>query len=102
VSGGGGIITVKDAAGVTHTINANDNGRVNNVMTRDYWLNSDRKTATSIATSSFCAVHEVTEPFYYAKSKRYDAAWADGDITQDSEWTPAGTKKRTADKRTRL
>ena len=102
VSGGGGIITVKDAAGVTHTINANDNGRVNNVMTRDYWLNSDRKTATSIATSSFCAVHEVTEPFYYAKSKRYDAAWADGDITQDSEWTPAGTKKRTAAKRTRL
>ncbi|MBR2154195.1 MAG: hypothetical protein IJ901_06225 [Bacteroidaceae bacterium] len=99
VSGGSGVITVRDAAGVDHHIDANDASKMTNVMTRDYWLNTDRKTATSIATSSFCAVHEVTEPFYSAKSKRYDAAWAENDITQDSDWSAA--KRRVAAKRTR-
>jgi hypothetical protein len=99
VSGGSGVITVRDAAGVDHHIDANDVSKMTNVMTRDYWLNTDRKTATSIATSSFCAVHEVTEPFYFAKSKRYDATWAENDITQDSDWSAA--KRRVAAKRTR-
>ena len=89
-----------DAAGVSHSINANDNSKMTNVMTRDYWLNDDRKTATAIATSSFCAVHEVTEPFYHAKSKRYDAAWAGNDVTLDSDWS-AAKKRRVANKRTR-
>ncbi|MBQ9363113.1 MAG: hypothetical protein IJT97_06800 [Bacteroidaceae bacterium] len=103
VSGGSGVITVTDAAGVSHSINANDNNQMTNVMTRDYWLNNDRKTATAIATSSFCAVHEIKEPFYYAKSKRYDAAWADNDITLDNDWSAAAKSRarKVANKRTR-
>jgi hypothetical protein len=61
---------------VRHTLNANDATKKTNLMARDYWLNTERKNATSIATSSFCAIHEITEPFYYTSNKRYDAAWA--------------------------
>jgi uncharacterized surface protein with fasciclin (FAS1) repeats len=76
VTGGGDQMVVTDLAGVRHTLNANDATKKTNLMARDYWLNTERKNATSIATSSFCAIHEITEPFYYTSNKRYDAAWA--------------------------
>ncbi|MBQ9640010.1 MAG: hypothetical protein IJV06_00370 [Bacteroidaceae bacterium] len=104
VAGGSGVITVTDASGTAHIINANDASKVCNKMTRDYWLNNDRRYASSIATSSFCVIHEVTEPFYYNKSKRYDAAWASNDPTQDAVWSAAksrGIAKKTVVKRTR-
>lgn len=62
VSGGGGKLYVTDGAGVTHTIDATDSSRLTNLMARDYWFNANRAFATSIYTSSFCVVHEITEP----------------------------------------
>lgn len=77
VSGGSGKINVTDGAGIVHVIDANDASRVSNKMARDYWFDRDRTSASSITTSSFCAVHEISEPFYFEKDasgspKRYD------------------------------
>ena len=94
VSGGSGTLVVTDASGTAHTINANDAGKLSNLMARDYWLNADRKAANSIATSSFCALHEITEPLYFARNKRYDAAWAGNDPTQNWPTEPTETKSR--------
>lgn len=59
--------TVKDGAGVNHVINAKNSNMLTNVMTRDYWFTKNRtEKNNSIATSSFCVLHEVDEPFYYA------------------------------------
>lgn len=69
--------TVKDGAGVNHVINANSN-KLTNLMTRDYWFSKERTSKNnSIATSSFCVIHEVDEPFYYGEQSsngkaRYD------------------------------
>ena len=76
VSGGNKRLVVKDLAGVEHTVDANDPTKLTNYMTRDYWFNSDRRSATAITTSSFCAIHEITEPLYNSKNKRFDAEWA--------------------------
>jgi uncharacterized surface protein with fasciclin (FAS1) repeats len=62
VSGGGGKLYVTDGAGQTHTIDAGDPSRLTNLMARDYWLDGNRAYARSIYTSSFCVVHEITEP----------------------------------------
>lgn len=96
VSGGSNKLYITDVAGVTHTVDATDATKLSNLMARDYWLNARPETANAIATSSFCSVHQITEPLYYTTSKRYDAAWASNDPTID--WT---AKKRTAAKRTR-
>jgi len=68
---GNGKIIVQDAAGVSHTIDANGSLLVNK-MARDYWFNAARTSASSITTSSFCAVHEISEPLYNDSSKRFD------------------------------
>ncbi len=83
VTGGSGKLVITDAAKVQHSVIANDGSHLSNIMTRDYWLNAKRENATSIATSSFCAVHEITEPLYIAASKRYDAAWSNDDPTSE-------------------
>ena len=79
VSGGNNQLTIKDAAGVTHTINANNTAMVSNKMARDYWLNSNkRENATEIATSSFCVLHELSSALNYISktsanpNSRYD------------------------------
>lgn len=55
--------TVKDGANIPHVIGAN--GKLTNVMTRDYWFKSDRTSKNNaIATSSFCVVHEIDQPLY--------------------------------------
>ena len=76
VSGGDGRLVIRDNAGVSHVVDANDASKISNKMCRDYWFNSSRTSATEIYTSSFCAVHEITEPFYVYSSKRFDDAWS--------------------------
>ena len=75
VSGGNGVINVTDGVGNTHAVKANVAGRVVNEMARDYWFNSSRASATEITTSSFCAVHEITEPFYLFKDNTGKPTW---------------------------
>ncbi len=58
------------------TIDASDKTKIVNKMTRDYWFDDNRTKATKIETSSFCAVHQITEPLCGEKSGRYDGAWA--------------------------
>ncbi len=81
ISGGNGIIYVKDGAGKTHTIDANDQSKVVNKMTRDYWFEG-----TSINTSSFCVVHEITEPMNWT-----DGSYANG-------WNNSAAKAKAAKK----
>ena len=85
VDGGNGHLIVTDAAGIRHDIDANDGSKLVNKMARDLWLGVDnngtvnpssRRQASAIYTSSFCAVHEVSEPFYLDSSKRFDGSWA--------------------------
>lgn len=75
VSGGNGTLTVTDAAGVAHHVKANG-PQLTNKMARDLWFNAPRTSASAIKTSSFCAVHEITEPLYYSANKRYDGDFA--------------------------
>lgn len=93
VKGGSGKLVVTDAAKVAHTVDAANSAKLSNLMTRDYWLNTRREQATSIATSSFCAVHEITEPLYNSSNKRYDAAWSKNDPTIDLV-VPSAAKAR--------
>jgi len=67
VSGGNGKIFVKDGAGDTHTIDASNSATFSNLMTRDYWFDAERSSAKSIYTSSFCVIHELTEPLNSGK-----------------------------------
>lgn len=67
VSGGNDKIVVTDGAGIQHIVDANAAGKVANAMARDYWFNSSALSATAITTSSFCAVHEISKPFYLFK-----------------------------------
>ena len=61
---GSGKIYVKDGAGNTRVIDANDSSKKCNLMARDYWFDKTRTQATSIYTSSFCVIHELSEPLY--------------------------------------
>ncbi len=62
VSGGDGKLYVRDEKGTTHTIDAGDSSKKCNLMARDYWFNASRTQATQIYTSSFCVIHELSEP----------------------------------------
>ena len=74
ISGGNGQIVVTDRKDGGHsvTVSADDASKIVNKMTRDYWFNSSKLTATGIETSSFCAVHQISEPLYYDASGRFD------------------------------
>ena len=69
VSGGNDKIVVTDGADIQHVVDANASGKVANAMARDYWFNNSAQSATAITTSSFCAVHEISKPFYLFKDK---------------------------------
>ncbi|MCK8621203.1 fasciclin domain-containing protein [Prevotella sp. E13-27] len=71
ISGGAGKLNVKDAT-KTLTIDANDSGKVVNKMCRDYWYNTNRTKATSIETSSFCTVHQISRPLCANSDGRFD------------------------------
>lgn len=65
-----GTITVRDGAGQTHSVSASG-GLLVNQMARDIWLGNaegskaaTKTSAEGIYTSSFCAVHEISTPFY--------------------------------------
>lgn len=79
VSGGNDKIVVTDGAGIQHIVDANAAGMVANAMARDYWFNSSALSATAITTSSFCAVHEISKPFYLFKDK----------MTGNPTWKPS-------------
>ena len=84
VSCSGGVLTITDGGGKTHTVNANSTTQLSNIMARDYWLNQTRGTNNnSILTSSFCVIHELTEPLYFDTSLTYNAGWKDDDFTAD-------------------
>lgn len=65
----GGVLTLRDGGGKTHTINANDASQLSNLMARDYWLDkSPGQPNNSIKTSSFCVIHELKEPLNFGKA----------------------------------
>ena len=72
ISGGNGELTVKDLAGRSVTVKASDGSRLVNKMTRDYWFNAAKNTATGIETSSFCAVHQISEPLHGNASGKFN------------------------------
>lgn len=73
LSGGDGQLTVSDQkSGHSVTVNAGDSHKVVNKMTRDYWFNATKTSATSIITSSFCAVHQISEPLYGNASGKFN------------------------------
>ncbi len=73
---GGGKIEIQDNGKVgeggnkaPHTISVNVSdksaGKMINKMTRDIWFDLPKSDAKSIYTSSFCAVHQISEPLYF-------------------------------------
>ena len=77
ISGGTGTVTVTDAHNNTVTVSAAGT-KLANKMTRDYWFNANKKDASAIATSSFCAVHQISEPLSNTESGRFDDEWRNG------------------------
>lgn len=75
VSGGNDKIVVTDGANIQHVVDANASGKVANAMARDYWFNNSAQSATAITTSSFCAVHEISKPFYLFKDSHGNPTW---------------------------
>ena len=87
LTGGGGQLTVRDAANRSQTVTDGSSSKMVNYMTRDYWLGKDNPTSKAIVackntqsnailTSSFCAIHQISEPLcgeqngkFYSKSK---------------------------------
>jgi len=68
-----GTLEVRDNAGVVHVVDANSSSLLCNKMARDFWFDNRADIASSIYTSSFCAVHEIAEPLaVYEKTQRYD------------------------------
>lgn len=76
IASSNGTLTVRDHAGQTITINANSSDKLVNKMTRDYEYNTAKESASSIAVSSFAAVHEISTPLCYNANGRYDAQWS--------------------------
>ncbi len=73
VTGGSGLLNVKDKRGQEVTIDANGTAKLVNQMARDFVINSRNHT---ISTSSFAVVHQVSSPFCIHKdTERYDALW---------------------------
>ncbi len=97
VSGGGNQLSIRDAAGVTHTIDATNTSMVSNKMARDYWLNASRDVATEIATSSFCVLHELSTALNYV-SKTTSNPTSRFDFGKS--WGTGSAKKRMAKKTT--
>ena len=75
LSGGAGTINVSDLRD-GHSVSVSATGtKLVNKMTRDYWFNSIKTNASAIETSSFCAIHEVSEPLYGIESGQFNEAW---------------------------
>jgi uncharacterized surface protein with fasciclin (FAS1) repeats len=73
ISGSNGQLTVSDMkAGHSVTISATDASRMVNKMARDYWFDNTKTSASSIVTSSFCAIHQISEPLYGNASGKFN------------------------------
>ena len=82
VSGGGNVMTVTDNRGNNVTINANS-GKVVNQMTRDYVFDAKAASATSILTSSFAVIHQISSPLNsHRDTDRYDGLWSGSQAKQ--------------------
>lgn len=92
VSGGNDKIVVTDGAQIQHVVDANAAGKVANAMARDYWFNSSAQSATAITTSSFCAVHEISKPFYLFKDKQGNPTWKPSIVNAGAKATGAKRK----------
>lgn len=88
ISGGNGQLVVTEPT-TQHrvTVNAADGTKAVNKMARDYWFGhmndkneteaEDKKNASNILTSSFCAVHQISDPLLGNNtSGRLDDGWA--------------------------
>lgn len=73
VGGSAGVLTVRDAAGVTHRIESDQSGLVN-TLARDYLFSYEAETdeVPQISTSAFAVIHEISEPLYLNSNKRFD------------------------------
>ena len=77
IGGGSGTLTVRDLkSGHEVNVSANNGGKLVNKMARDYWFNAEKTQASAIETSSFCSVHQISEPLYGTKTGRFDGDWA--------------------------
>jgi uncharacterized surface protein with fasciclin (FAS1) repeats len=78
IGGGDSKLTVSDRLGQTITIDANDQSRLSNVLTRDYVI-----VNRAISTSSFATVHQISTPLSTHVNRgeagkdngRYDFMW---------------------------
>ena len=77
IGGGNGTLTVRDLkSGHEVSVKAGNSGKLVNKMARDYWFNAEKTQASAIETSSFCSVHQISEPLYGTKTGRFDGDWA--------------------------
>ena len=93
VSGGSGKLNIKDGHGTVHVVDANNTGRLSNIMARDYWFNGEKTMrASEIKTSSFCVIHELSEAMN----------WQTDDTRFDKKWRTSAAKARSLDEYKRL
>ncbi|MBO7140156.1 MAG: hypothetical protein J6W19_06245 [Prevotella sp.] len=77
LGGGNGTLTVRDLkSGHEVSVTAGNGSKLVNKMARDYWFNAEKTQASAIETSSFCSVHQISEPLYGTKTGRFDGDWA--------------------------
>lgn len=75
VTGGSDQITVKDNRGSEIKVNATG-ATPCNLMTRDYWFDKSKASASKIVTSSFCVVHGIDQALnFHSDTDRYDGNW---------------------------
>ncbi len=70
VSVGNNKLTVTDASGLSHTVDANGSC-VANKMARDFEFDRNSTSANYMKTSSFAVLHEIDQPLYYNKDRNY-------------------------------
>ena len=79
LTGGENQFTVTDAAGNHVTVSQNS-GLMANKMTRDYVFDKAATQASSIRTSSFAVLHEISTPLVFEAGGRFDNAWTGSNI----------------------
>lgn len=76
VSGSSNVLDVVDNRDVTHEIKTTS-GLMVNKMARDYVFNDVATKASSISTSSFAVVHELSTPLnYHSDTDKYNTGWS--------------------------
>ena len=81
LKGGENQFTVTDAAG-NQVVISEQSGLMVNQMARDYVFDAISTQASSISTSSFAVVHEISRPLVFEPSGRFDDAWTASDSTR--------------------